>query len=113
MTPFTVIIDDPAGTALSNLLVAWPTLDGTSKRINGRYTKISALGLAAPNDEAPKIAQDAGIDQHTNVPISDDEVLTFPGICSSCAHPIETRMKKVNIPYFKVITMPLSWCISY
>jgi hypothetical protein len=35
-------------------------------------------------------------------PVTDDEIFVFPSVCSSCGHPIETNMKKINIPYFKV-----------
>ena len=31
-----------------------------------------------------------------------EEIFTFPGTCSSCGHPSNTLIKKVNIPYFKV-----------
>ena len=33
--------------------------------------------------------------------ISEDEVFVFPGVCSSCSKRVETKMKRVNIPYFK------------
>jgi len=108
MIPFTIIIDDPAGNSFLEFVGSMADPRWNFKTYQRTLHQNIALGLATPDDEAPKIAQDTGIDQHTNVPISDDEVLTFPGICSSCAHPIETRMKKVNIPYFKVVTMPLS-----
>lgn len=32
----------------------------------------------------------------------DEEIYVFPGVCSSCGRPLDTMMKKVNIPYFKV-----------
>ena len=35
-------------------------------------------------------------------PVTSDEVFVFPGPCSSCGHHINTLMKKVNIPHFKV-----------
>lgn len=31
-----------------------------------------------------------------------EEIFSFPGDCSSCGHPANTNMKKVDIPYFKV-----------
>ena len=59
-----------------------------------------ALGLVAPSDDALRIS--AISEDLQNIPFSEDEIFVFPGICSSCAHPIQTRMKKNNIPYFKV-----------
>ena len=113
MTPFTIIIDDPAGNSFLEFAGSMADPRWKFKTYQRTLQQNIALGLAVPDDEAPTIAQDAGISQLTNDPISEDEVLTFPGICSSCAHPIETRMKKVNIPYFKVVNVPLSRCISY
>jgi len=66
-----------------------------------------ALGLAAPDDSK---SSDAGGDDNTNAPISEDEVLIFPAICSSCAHSIQTRMKKVDIPYFKDVLIMSANC---
>lgn len=33
---------------------------------------------------------------------TNEEIYVFPGTCSSCGHPLDTMMKKVNIPYFQV-----------
>lgn len=47
-------------------------------------------------------------------PITSDEVFVFPGPCSSCGHHINTLMKKVNIPHFKVsVFMDQSECELY
>ena len=112
MTPFTIRLDDPAGNSFVEFYESMADPRWNFKTYERTLQQNIALGLAAPDDDAPKIAtvpQNAGNDNHAPVPIADDEVLTFPGICSSCAHPIETRMKKVNIPYFKVVQILLSW----
>ena len=54
------------------------------------------LGLVAEDEEgADAEAEDDG-------EINDEEVFIFPGSCSSCGHALDTKMKKVNIPYFQV-----------
>ncbi|KAF8885573.1 zf-ZPR1-domain-containing protein [Gymnopilus junonius] len=74
------------------------------------------LGLVSADDEKARMAamkQAIAVDAEggeTNQPISDDEVLAFPGLCSSCGHHIITFMKKVNIPYFKDILIMSTNC---
>jgi zinc finger protein len=101
MTPFTIRLDDPAGNSFVEFVGSMADPAWSFKTYQRTYQQNVALGLAVPGDEA-EMAQDAGSNEPENVPISDDEVLIFMGRCSSCAHPIQTRMKKVNIPYFKV-----------
>jgi zinc finger protein len=103
MTPFTVKLDDPSGNSFVEFVGSMADPGWNFKTYQRTLQQNIALGLAAPNDEASKMTRDPGSNEHSNVPISEDEVLIFPGICSSCAHSIDTRMKKVNIPYFKVI----------
>jgi hypothetical protein len=40
-----------------------------------------------------------------------EEIYVFPGVCSSCGRPLDTLMKRVIIPYFKV--RPRSHLMSY
>ncbi|KNZ72095.1 Zinc finger protein zpr1 [Termitomyces sp. J132] len=49
-------------------------------------------------------------DEITNDAITDDEVFVFHGHCSSCGHPLDTKMKKVTIPYFKDILIMSTNC---
>jgi len=39
-----------------------------------------------------------------------EEIYRFPGTCSSCGHPLDTLIKKVNIPYFKDILIMSTNC---
>ncbi len=39
-----------------------------------------------------------------------EEIYSFPGQCSSCSAPLQTLMKKVNIPYFKDIIIMSTNC---
>ena len=41
---------------------------------------------------------------------SPEEVYVFPGTCSSCKQPLDTKMKKVNIPYFQDILIMSTNC---
>ncbi|KAL7421876.1 nucleolar zinc-finger protein [Cryptotrichosporon argae] len=41
-----------------------------------------------------------------------DEVFTFPSVCGSCGHELETRMQQVNIPYFQDIIIMSSNCFA-
>jgi zinc finger protein len=105
LTPFTIRLDDPAGNSFVEFDGSMADPRWNFKTYQRTLQQNVALGLASPDEETAKEAgrtQDAGGDEHINAPVSEDEVLIFPGICSSCAHSIETRMKKVNIPYFKV-----------
>jgi zinc finger protein len=102
--PFTIELDDPTG----NSFIELGDFTGTDPRWNFRtyhrtHEQNVALGLVAPG--APG---DSVIDEHddtTEVTTADDgndEIYVFPGVCSSCGHPLDTMMKKVVIPYFKV-----------
>jgi zinc finger protein len=94
MAPFTIRLDDPAGNSFIEFVGSVADPRWNFKTYQRTFQQNVALGLAAPEDEASKVAtaiQDAENDNHTPVPISDDEVLTFPGICSSCAHSIENE----------------------
>jgi len=102
--PFTIEFDDPTG----NSFIELGDFTGTDPRWNFRtyrrtHEQNVALGLVAPGAPGDSI-----IDEHddaTEVTTADDgndEIYVFPGVCSSCGHPLDTMMKKVVIPYFKV-----------
>lgn len=73
-------------------------------------------GLAVPVRNEEELSEevfgggfrkDHGETEHDN-----EEVYSFPGTCSSCSRPLETLMKKVNIPYFKDILIMSTNCDS-
>jgi zinc finger protein len=92
MPPFTLTLDDPSGNSF----------------IETKEQNV-ALGLVAADDsvveEKETPTEGAPEDESGN-----DEVYIFPGICSSCGHPLDTRMKKVVIPYFKDILIMSTNC---
>lgn len=100
MTPFTIQLDDPAGNSFVEFVGSMADPQWMFKTYQRTLEQNIALGLASANDEEVEGISTGNED--ANDPISEDEVLIFPGICSSCAHAIQTRMKKINIPYFKV-----------
>jgi len=111
-TPFTVQLDDPAGNSFIEFLgsTADPKWNlGTYARTHAQNV---ALGIAAPDDvdaeldsnaiKRMKAVLDEAVAGQSAGEIKDDEIFVFPGSCSSCSRPLDTLMKKVNIPYFKV-----------
>lgn len=74
------------------------------------------LGLVAPDEEETSDAKDvdkektAESKEAAEEQISDDEVFVFPGTCASCGKHVDTKMKKVNIPYFKDIFIMSTNC---
>lgn len=75
--------------------------DGEAVPMTSKADAIDATGLGGGFNK------DAGETEFDN-----EEVFTFPGTCSSCSAPLETNMKKVNIPYFKDILIMSTNCDS-
>jgi zinc finger protein len=104
MPHFTVELDDPAGNSFIEFGDSMTSDPNWNFRTYRRTQEQNvALGLVASDT-----AGDTGIDGHddtTKTVLADDadeEIYVFPGVCSSCGHPLNTMMKKVVIPYFKV-----------
>ncbi len=51
-----------------------------------------------------------GIVERADGTIVPEEIYSFPGVCSSCGHSLETMMQKVNIPHFKDIIIMSTNC---
>lgn len=112
MPPFTVQLDDPAGNSFIEFLGSMSDPKWSMRTYHRTVEQNIALGLVNPEEleesgvlEAPKVV-DPDANGHDSAPVGEDEILVFPGVCSSCGHPIDTNMKKVNIPYFKVGVFP-------
>jgi hypothetical protein len=112
MPPFTVKLDDPTGNSFIEFVDSMADPKWNLRTYRRTQEQNVALGLVAA--DAPS---DSGFDEHddttetTPAPLDDpnDEIYIFPGVCSSCGHPLDTKMKKVAIPYFKV-QFPYDWC---
>lgn len=97
MPAFTLKLDDPAGNSFIEFIDSMSDPKWSMRTYHRTLKQNVALGLVAADEEALDAQERLAGD-----PITDDEVFTFPGVCSSCGHQIHTNMKKVNIPYFKV-----------
>jgi len=106
-TPFTVQLDDPPG----NLFIQFLGSTANPKWNLRTYARTHAQNAApnAPNAESDpnaiqkmKAAMDEAIAGQSTGEIKDDDIFVFPSSCSSCSRPLDTLMRKVNIPYFKV-----------
>jgi len=110
--PFTVQLDDPAGNSFIEFLGSTADPKWNLRTYPRTHAQNVALGIAAPDDtdaesdpnaiKKMKGAVDKAATEQSAGEIKDDEILVFPGSCSSCSRPLDTLMKKVNIPHFKV-----------
>ena len=99
MPPFTLKLDDPAGNSFIEFVDSMADPKWNLRTYRRTREQNVALGLVAddsvvnedPSETAP--TDDSG---------KNEEIYIFPGVCSSCGHPLNTMMKKVVIPYFKV-----------
>lgn len=113
-SPFTISLDDPAGNSFIEFIGSMSDPKWNLRTYHRTRQQNVELGLIAPEDdptaEDPNaiqkmkesvdnaLAQAEGASGH----VPDEEILVFPGTCSSCGQPLDTLMKKVIIPYFKV-----------
>ena len=101
MPPFTLKLDDPSGNSFLEFVDSMADPKWNLRTYRRTREQNIALGLVAADDsvaeEKETPTEDASADDSGN-----EEVYIFPGVCSSCGHPLDTRMKKVVIPYFKV-----------
>ncbi len=116
MPHFTVELDDPTGNSFIEFRDSMASDPNWNFKTYRRTQEQNvSLGLVAADATG-----DSGTDeQHddTTETVPDDpneEIYVFPGVCSSCGHPLNTMMKKLVIPYFKVrfvvIGVPLLTC---
>lgn len=111
-SPFTVKLDDPAGNSFIEFLGITADPKWNLRTYVRTHAQDVALGISAPDDvdvesdpnaiKRMKEAVDKVITDQSGGEIKDDEIFVFPGSCSSCHRPLDTLMKKVNIPYFQV-----------
>ncbi|OJA10496.1 hypothetical protein AZE42_06409 [Rhizopogon vesiculosus] len=99
LTPaITLVLDDPSGNSFLEFVGSMSDLKWNMRTFERSLEQNRQLGLAPPAEASEEKEEDeAG--QKLEGP--NEEVFEFPGICSRCARPLITRMKKVSIPYFK------------
>ncbi|KAH9066578.1 zf-ZPR1-domain-containing protein [Lactarius vividus] len=107
--PFTLKLDDPAGNSFIEFVDSMADPKWNLRTYRRTKEQNVTLGLVAADDpvvdEKEKPTEDAPADDGGN-----EEIYVFPGICSSCGHPLDTMMKKVIIPYFKDILIMSTNC---
>ncbi|KAK7045495.1 nucleolar zinc-finger protein [Paramarasmius palmivorus] len=113
MPAFTVKLDDPAGNSWIEFIGTMSDPKWNMRTYPRTLEQNVTLGLVATPDESSSAAQGKatvsldsnGEDDDTPVgggaEGQNEEIYVFHGTCSSCGHPLDTLMKKVNIPYFK------------
>lgn len=103
MSAFTLKLDDPAGNSWIEFIGNMSDPKWNMRRYPRTLQQNIDLGLVAAEDEpAEEELQTIKEGTEVNGAVTDDEVFVFHGHCSSCGHPLDTLMKKVKIPYFKV-----------
>lgn len=112
MQPFTLKLDDPSGNSFIEFVDSMADPKWNLRTYNRTLEQNIELGLAAPadvaNTESQSMPTKLSSKEEAEGTIGgglegkNEEIFTFPGTCSSCGAPLDTLMKKVNIPYFKV-----------
>ena len=109
-----VLLDDPSG----NSFIEFEGSTSDPKWNLRTYTRSRQqnvdLGLV-PQEDVSEVPEDVTVTEAKKVDdqaeaeeslsTNEGEIYAFPGSCSSCGAPLNTLMKKVNIPYFKVCTI--------
>lgn len=105
--PFTVKLEDPSGNSFLEFIGSMSDVKWSMREYTRTLEDNIALGLinpdtvAATSERVAKTAPPTKLSDWVEAP-EVDEVLVFQGSCSSCGRPLDTRMKRVDIPYFKV-----------
>ena len=103
MPPFTISLDDPAGNSFIEFVDSMSDPKWKMRAYRRTREQNVTLGLVALDEPSDSVVDK--YDDTTEAALPDDpneEIYVFPGVCSSCGHPLDTMMKKVVIPYFKV-----------
>ncbi|KAG8869551.1 nucleolar zinc-finger protein [Serendipita sp. 405] len=126
--PFTLKLEDPSGNSFVEFLGSMADPKWNMREYHRTKEDNVLLGLVS-QDEAPVQEQEEGgvigggpptigdlpsasqelSAEGTTVPDM-DEIFVFPGSCSSCSRPLDTKMKRVVIPYFKEIIIMSTNC---
>jgi zinc finger protein len=122
MKPFTIKLDDPAGNSFIEFVGSMADPKWNMRTYARTREQNIEIGLAMPDDQIEVKGQEqSGVgtggrqmqikESATDIeeigppeaPEGDgEEIYVFPGVCSSCGRPLDTLMKRVIIPYFKV-----------
>lgn len=117
MRPFTVRLDDPSGNSFIEFMGSMADPKWNMRTYHRTRQQNIELGLIAQDEpEVPLSTEDVKETGEEEERIGgglegeNEEIYVFPGTCSSCGHPLDTLIKKVNIPYFKDILIMSTNC---
>lgn len=108
---FTISLDDPAGNSFIEFVDSMSDPKWNMRAYRRTRSQNVALGLVAPDEPGDSV--DDKRDDTAPPDDPDEEIYVFPGVCSSCGHPLDTMMKKVVIPYFKVRFLMVGVIVSH
>jgi len=106
--PFIVVLDDPSGNSYIENFLA-PRVDPKLAVKHYRRTKEQDAAVGIFEDEEEQDNRPRQPEQEFNLK---EEVLSFPANCSNCSAPCDTKMKVVDIPYFKEVVIMSTTCDS-
>ncbi|KAG6873049.1 hypothetical protein C0995_003806 [Termitomyces sp. Mi166 len=110
---FTLKLDDPAGNSWIEFIGSMADPKWNMRQYRRTLEQNVTLGLVSADEAGAASENLTSInekDEITTDAITDDEVFVFHGHCSSCGHSLDTKMKKVTIPYFKDILIMSTNC---
>ncbi|KAI0793947.1 zf-ZPR1-domain-containing protein [Fomes fomentarius] len=116
LKPFTVRLDDPSGNSFAEFVGSMADPKWNMRPYHRTRQQNIELGLVASDEPAPEPEKEKEAEAQEQEQIGgglegeNEEIFTFPGTCSSCGHPSNTLIKKVNIPYFKDILIMSTNC---
>ena len=109
MSPFTIQLDDPAGDSFIEFYGSMSDPKWNVRKYTRSKEQNSTLGLAQADEDTANATLQT--DKKESMALVDEieaeEIFVFSGVCSSCGRPLDTLMKKIVIPYFKVCCIPL------
>ncbi|KAH9935888.1 zf-ZPR1-domain-containing protein [Epithele typhae] len=112
LTPFTVKLDDPAGNSFAEFAGSMADPKWNMRTYHRTKQHNIELGLVASDEPGPEAVAATEDEERIGGGLEgeNEEIYIFPGTCSSCGHPSDTLVKKVNIPYFKDILIMSTSC---
>ncbi|KAF9042000.1 zf-ZPR1-domain-containing protein [Hymenopellis radicata] len=114
MPAFTLRLDDPAGNSFIEFVGSMADPKWNMRTYPRSLEQNVALGLVSADEAASNKAVIKEGDEDEEIGGGDtgvnEEIFVFHGSCSSCGHPLDTLMKKVNIPYFKDVLIMSTSC---
>ncbi|PVG03406.1 putative ZPR1-protein binds to translation elongation factor eEF-1 [Serendipita vermifera] len=102
--PFTIKLEDPSGNSFVEFIGSMSDPKWNMREYKRTLEDNKLLGLVS--DDAVEGSSGA---QEPDA-IDKDEIFSFAGKCSSCSRPLDTKMKRVDIPYFKEIIIMSTNC---